>query len=304
MNCIKTLFTALAAFSAFTLLAQPPEQEKFTKPDYPAPVYFVDGFHGGLYGHYPLKTYTKYMCDLLDKYPEWSMGLEIEPETWDSVKVVTPLDYERFRKAVIAGKRVEYTNPTYAQPYTYNILGESVIRQFEYGIGRLRKHFPGITFNTYAVEEPCFTSCLPMVLSGFGFRFASIKNPNTCWGGYAAAKGGEIVRWKSKDGSSVLAVPAVLQPRFREGLQTPRGHVLPGCGLDERSLDEVRGREHAGCQICDLDAVFHAGRLRRQPRRGLRLQPGRRPGRPDVGNAGYAAHRAQRPQCRKQPPRR
>ena len=47
--------------------------------------YFVDGFHGGVYGHYPLETYTGYMLDLLDKYPAWKMGLEIEPETWDSV---------------------------------------------------------------------------------------------------------------------------------------------------------------------------------------------------------------------------
>ncbi|MBQ6087633.1 MAG: alpha-mannosidase [Bacteroidales bacterium] len=169
--------------------------------------YFVDGFHGGVYGHYPLDSYTDYMMSVLKENPEWAFGLEIEPETWDSVKVHTPQAYKRFVSLLGSDSRVEYTNPTYAQPYMFNITGESVIRQFELGIRKLRSHFPGISFSTYAVEEPCFTSCLPMILSGFGFRYASLKNPNTCWGGYMAPFGGELVRWVSKDGSSVVASP-------------------------------------------------------------------------------------------------
>ena len=168
--------------------------------------WFVDGFHGGVYGHYPLDTYTKYMSDLLEKHPDWAMCLEIEPETWDTVKVVTPDEYLRFRRTVKDG-RVEYTNPSYAQPYLYNISGESIIRQFHYGIRKLREHFPEMTFDTYAVEEPCFTSCLPQVLKGFGFKYASLKNPNTCWGGYYDTVEGEIVNWIAPDGSSVLCSP-------------------------------------------------------------------------------------------------
>lgn len=170
-------------------------------------VSFVEGFHGGLYGHYPMKTYTKYMTDLLDRKSDWKMSIEIEPETWDSVKVVTPAAFERFKDEVVSGKRVEITNPTYAQPYCYNISGESLIRQFEYGIRTLERLFPGVSFSSYAVEEPCFTSCLPQILRGFGMKYASIKNPNTCWGGYAAARGGEIVNWIGPDGSAVLASP-------------------------------------------------------------------------------------------------
>ena len=169
--------------------------------------YFVDGFHGGVYGHYPLKTYTGYMCNLLDENPGYKIGLEIEPETWDSVKVVAPIDYERLRKYLAEGGRVEYNNPTYAQPYFFNIGGESVIRQMEYGIKKLEEHFPGISMSTYACEEPCFTSCLPTVLAGFGFKYASIKNPNTCWGGYASPVKGGIVRWTGPDGTFIRAVP-------------------------------------------------------------------------------------------------
>ena len=168
--------------------------------------YFVDGFHGGVYGHFPLDTYTSYMSGILESRPEWSMCLEIEPETWDSVAVRTPAALENFKKWV-STSRVEFTNPAYAQPYMYNISGESIIRQFSYGIDKIRTHFPDAEFLTYAVEEPCFTSALPTVLSQFGFKYASIKCPNTCWGGYSAGFGSGNVNWIGPDGSVILAAP-------------------------------------------------------------------------------------------------
>jgi alpha-mannosidase len=134
------------------------------------------------------------------------MCLEIEPETWDTVAVRTPADYERFR-SMAAGKRVEFTNPAYAQPYLYNVSGESMIRQFAYGMKSIRRHFPEVEFVTYAVEEPCFTSSLPQILTQFGFKYAVLKNPNTCWGGYTAPYGGELVNWIGPEGSSILTVP-------------------------------------------------------------------------------------------------
>lgn len=105
--------------------------------------WFVDGYHGGVYGHYPVEWKTRFIVDQLEAHPEWRIGLEIEPETWDTVQVRTPADYARFRR-LATGDRVEFTNPTYAQPYCYNISGESIIRQFAYGMRKLRSHFPGI----------------------------------------------------------------------------------------------------------------------------------------------------------------
>ena len=32
--------------------------------------YFVDGFHGGIYGHYPVPWYTQFMVDQLQSNPE------------------------------------------------------------------------------------------------------------------------------------------------------------------------------------------------------------------------------------------
>lgn len=168
--------------------------------------FFVDGFHGGTYGHYPMAWYTQFMVDQLKLYPQWCIGLEIEPATWDTAMVQTPQAYHDF-KSMVCSSQVEYTNPTYAQPYLYNIIGESIIRQFQYGIRKLKNHFPAITFSTYASEEPCFTSQLPQILSLFGFKYLSLKNPNTCWGGYADAFGGQLVRLTGPDGTTMYAVP-------------------------------------------------------------------------------------------------
>ena len=169
-------------------------------------VSFVDGYHGGIYGHYPLEWKTRFITDNYYNHPEWRISLEIEPETWDSVQLRTPEDYNRFKK-IVTGERVEFTNPTYAQPYCYNISGESIIRQFEYGIKKINSHFPDVRFTTYSVEEPCFTSSLPQILKSFGFKYAVLKCPNTCWGGYTRAHGKDLVNWIGPDGTSILSVP-------------------------------------------------------------------------------------------------
>ena len=173
------------------------------------PAYFIDGYHGGIYGHIP-PWQTKFMVDKLDQYPDWKINLELEPESWDTIALKYPADYEAFKTRIAdqsANGRVEYINPAYGQSYLYNISGESIIRQFYYGMRKLRQHFPGLIFSTYSSEEPCFTSALPQILRSYGFQYASLKNPNTCWGGYTRAYGGELVNWVGPDGSRVLTVP-------------------------------------------------------------------------------------------------
>lgn len=171
--------------------------------------YFVDGYHGGVYGHYP-RWQTRFMVEQLQKHPEWKINLEIEPETWDSVKVYDPSAYVAFKEALQDASirdRIEFVNPAYGQAYMFNISGESVIRQLSYGIEKIRAHFPGVDFRTYSSEEPCFTSALPQILKSFGFTYASLKNPNTCWGGYTRAYGAGVVNWVGPDGTGIPTVP-------------------------------------------------------------------------------------------------
>jgi len=173
------------------------------------PAYFIDGYHGGVYGHIP-PWQTRFMVDKLKEYPDWKINLELEPESWDTISVKDPGAYAEFKAGIADGSfggRVEYINPAYGQSYLYNISGESIIRQLYYGMRKLRQHFPGLVFSTYSSEEPCFTSALPQILRSYGFEYASLKNPNTCWGGYTRAYGGELVNWVGPDGSRILTVP-------------------------------------------------------------------------------------------------
>lgn len=189
------LTLALAAVSALLIPAYSQERPCF-----------VDGFHGGVYGHYPMKTYTQFLVDQFNANPDWRFCLEIEPETWDTVAVRTPQAYRLFSE-IVKSPRVEFTNPAYAQPYMYNISGESIIRQMQYGIQKVHAHFPDVEFVTYSVEEPCFTSCLPQILGQLGYKYASLKCPNTCWGGYTAGFGNGPVNWIGPDGSSIITLP-------------------------------------------------------------------------------------------------
>ncbi len=167
--------------------------------------YFVDGYHGGIYGHYPLWN-TQFYVDKLSEFPEWKICLEIEPETWDIAYKETPEAYAKFKK-IASSSRIEFVNATLSQPYMYNISGESIIRQLAHGAERLKKHFPEVKLTTYSAEEPCFTSCLPQILKSFGYKYAVLKSPNTCWGGYTTAYGGELVNWVGPDGTKLLTVP-------------------------------------------------------------------------------------------------
>jgi alpha-mannosidase len=177
-------------------------------------VYFADGYHGGIYGHYPLWQ-TQFMVDKLNEYPEWKINLELEPETWDSVQIHTPEAYTNF-KNIATDSRIEFTNPTYAQPYNFNISGESIIRQFQYGIKKIKHHFPNVSFDTYAAEEPCFTSALPQILHSFGFKYAVLKNPDTAWGGYVRGYGKDFIQWVGPDGTTLPAVPRYANEAFEK----------------------------------------------------------------------------------------
>jgi alpha-mannosidase len=217
--------------------------------------YFIDGYHGGVWGHYP-EWNTRFMADQLVKNPDWKINLEIEPETWAVAKIKDEKAYNDFRALFadqsIAGRRIEYVSPAYGQSYLYNISGESIIRQFSYGIETVKQHFPTAVFTTYSSEEPCFTSALPQILKSFGYKYASLKNPNTCWGGYVQAFGGELINWIGPDGTKLVTVPRyaieALKPKstwetiakdnsvafmtaaFNAGIQHPVGMTLQDAG--------------------------------------------------------------------------
>lgn len=170
-------------------------------------LYFVDGYHGGIEGHMPEGSWED-ILDAMERHPEWKISLEIEPESWDYLRLQDFDVYKRLQNYVSneeTANRVEFISGSYGQPFCWAIGGESNVRQLIRGAELLQKHFKNVIVDTYAVQEPCFTSALPQICKKLGYERISLKNP-TAWGGYMGKMKGGMVRLTSADGSSLPAV--------------------------------------------------------------------------------------------------
>jgi alpha-mannosidase len=173
----------------------------------PEKLYFVDGYHGGIEGHMPEGSWED-ILDAMERHPEWKISLEIEPESWDHLRIHDYEVYKRLQRFVsdeATSNRVEFISGSYGQPFCWAINGESNIRQLVRGVELLQKHFKDVVVDTYAVQEPCFTSALPQICKKLGYQRISLKNP-TAWGGYMDKMKGGMVHLTSADGSSIPAI--------------------------------------------------------------------------------------------------
>lgn len=183
------------------------KQQDLIPDNYPT-LYFVDGFHGGIKGHMAPGSVADVLHGL-EANPNWKVELEIEPISFEHLRRNEPDVFYKLKEFVEAPYdevRVELPSAGYAQPFCWAINGESIIRQLVYGKRLIDKAFPKATVDTYAVQEPCFSSALPQLLTQLGFKRASLKN-STCWGGYTAGKDIEVCFWVGPDGSRIATVP-------------------------------------------------------------------------------------------------
>ena len=170
-------------------------------------LYFVDGYHGGIEGHMPVGSWQD-ILGALERRPEWTVSLDVEPESYEWIRKNDFEVYSRLREFVEnenTADRIEFLNGCYAQPFCWAIDGESCIRQIIRGMAVIRRCFPTVSVDTYSVQEPCFTSQLPQILRKLHFERMSLKN-STCWGGYMAKMPGGIVRLHAPDGTWIPAV--------------------------------------------------------------------------------------------------
>lgn len=172
-------------------------------------LYYIDGYHGGAVGHMPPGCWRD-IVEAMGNYPNWKLSLDVEAASWEVLQHQDPEAFERVRAYLEDrnGKgRMEIVGGTFAQPYGWAISGESNIRQLQHGLEHIHRQFPHVQVKVYAVQEPCWASCLPQLLRSFGFTGASLKNASTAWGGYTQGKDAELVNWIGPDGCSIPAVP-------------------------------------------------------------------------------------------------
>jgi alpha-mannosidase len=192
-------------------------------------LYYMDGYHGGVRGHMPGGCWRD-IVEAMDHNPEWKLSLDVEASSWSVLERQDPSTLSRvaaFLKPRGGATRMEMTGGTFSQPYGWAISGESNIRQLQRGLDLIRQQFPELRVETYAVQEPCWASCLPQILLSLGFTGASLKNASTAWGGYTRGMDAELVNWTGPDGSSILAAPRYVQERLLNVWETEATEVTP-----------------------------------------------------------------------------
>jgi len=171
--------------------------------------YYADGYHGGLYGAMESGSF-KDIVNTLERYPRWKVNLEIEAPSWKLLKSRDPETFLRIKQYLSFPSekaRIEIVSSSFAQPYCWNIGGESNIRQLTMGLDELHKFFPDYNVKTYSVQEPCWTSSLPSILRSLGYTGAVLKDPSTAYAGYTRGINESTVSWTGPDGTSIPAVP-------------------------------------------------------------------------------------------------
>lgn len=189
-------------------------------------VYYMDGYHGGIRGHMPLGCWRD-ILDALRRTPDWKLSIDIEPVSWDYLRERDPQSYAELTELLRDGTRVEIVAGSYAQPYGWITDGESNLRHLLMGRKITRKHFPFVTVDTYAVQEPCWTSALPQMLRQLGYRRASLKDASTAWGGYCEGYPASIVDWTGPDGTSIPTIPRYSCEDLKEVFYTEARDASP-----------------------------------------------------------------------------
>ncbi|MDQ2777397.1 MAG: hypothetical protein M3Y57_21135 [Acidobacteriota bacterium] len=202
-NFAKTMSLGLAVLRPRSILSEPAEDGNVPT------LYYADGYHGGIVGHMPQGSWRDILNAMRD-LPDWKLSLEIEPNSWAALLERDPEAYSELKSYLDDTRinaRIEMVGCTFAQPYGWAIGGESNIRQLVRGCEVIRENFPATTLTTYAVQEPCWASCLPQILKSLGFTGAVLRDPSTAWGGYPAGFDAEMVKWAGPDGTMIAAVP-------------------------------------------------------------------------------------------------
>ena len=109
------------------------------------------------------------------------------------------------------------------------MTGESIVRHLRYGRAAIAAVFPEAVVDTYAVQEPCWSSCLPGLLQSFGYKRAALPH-STCWGGYHAGRAdADLCHWTGPDGAAITTAPrygidGLVGPATEENAVPPAGY--------------------------------------------------------------------------------
>ena len=128
--------------------------------------YFIDGYHGGIYGHYPVGQ-TAFIAQKLRQNPNWNINIEIEPESWEVVRQRDPEGYEAFKR-LFKDQSVESGRFSYCSSIYFKGECSSTTISF------VPAFKSSVTSNRYV---RCIFSQLPICVP-FRYTSASVSRPS------------------------------------------------------------------------------------------------------------------------------
>lgn len=170
--------------------------------------FIVDGSHAGiLFGDVGYEELddpalaAQKLFQLLELASDTGAGFSIEfgMSTLAEMTRLLPGFGPRLAKAVGPGKRLEVVNGTYSQPYPLTIGWESNLRQFEVGL-RACESLVDLRPWIYAAQEFGHHPQMPQILTGFGFRAATLR-VRLC--GEVPKCGLPLIQWAADDGTTI-----------------------------------------------------------------------------------------------------
>ncbi len=156
---------------------------------------------------------------LMEQYPEYHFTVS-QPQLYQYVKEDEPALYAQI-KARIAEGRWEPTGGMWLEPDTNVPRGESLVRQFVYGMRFFEQEFGRRTDLLWLPDVFGYSAALPQIMRGVGIRH--FMTSKISWNDTNAFPH-DTFRWRGTDGSEVLA-HFITTPDPGERYYTYNGHM-------------------------------------------------------------------------------
>ncbi len=234
--------------------------------------YYTVGYHGSVYicdwlgGHSTSETlgwfkdgwyracipvfFRQGLFRKLQEQNWFKASLEVDGYSFEDMSKRAPDFLEELKKWVNTG-RLELSDGTYSQPYSFIISGESNIRQFQYGT-KATKEAIGVDIKYHMQQEAGFHPQLPQIFKGMGYKGVLLRVHWGHWGWCPPIRQHRIF-WEGLDGSRVDTVPShdVENPSpatFRNnwaimfGVDVPRASLSPWDPNLQKKIKELNGK--------------------------------------------------------------
>ena len=143
--------------------------------------------------------------EVADRPPYVKTCINLDARAYEFMAEKFPEVAKRLAKYLGDGK-VELIGGTYGQPLGTMFSGESNIRQIVYGRETIRKAL-GYEMVTFLEEEEFTHPQIPQIVTGAGFRYASLAQVDT-WGNAGIPRLElNALNWKGLDGTAVPCIP-------------------------------------------------------------------------------------------------